>query len=201
MHGRPKNEEALGERFLQEGGAGRPPAVSSLAAACQPGAEQAQAHQRERGGLGNLRAAAAGRAHDAAREFEGFATAADVLELRAVGARPSVRKFPLVPSVRVKDSINPSPTPWLPPPEQLFPSQRHRSTDWKDGKLTFREAPQPPLAAADINVGLTMSIPNDVSRLFPGPEELFEICTPKIACVAVSEVSVNCTVADSVAPW
>ena len=61
-------------------------------------------------------------------------------------------------------------------------------------------ASQTPVADAPVSVGLTTSIPNDISWFWPGPVELFETFNPNVALVADTEVRVKSTVADSAVP-
>ena len=102
---------------------------------------------------------------------------------------------------RLKDDIIPSPSPSpIGPPEQELPAQTHRSTFLKLGKLSSIDADHPEPAVAPWSAGVTTSMPNDSSAFCPGPKELFVTMVAKVAVVADQLVSVNFTVADSVAP-
>ena len=80
---------------------------------------------------------------------------------------------------------------------------RHKSTLPNVGRVTARAAFQlsaPPVAVAPVSDGVTTSMPKDISRFVPGPDELFATFTVKFAVVVVHELSVNMAVAANVAP-
>lgn len=61
-------------------------------------------------------------------------------------------------------------------------------------------ASQAPVADAPVNMGLTVSMPNDIKRLVPGPLELFDTVNANVALLFDMALSVNCMIAESVAP-